>query len=564
VVRKRPGPPSRSRGENTYLDSQIKAALQKPVFTNGEVVLFGQRRYTIPRAKQELGRPSFKIWMRWRKRCDLLGGKPIKVYRSIPGVFPLKTCSAQQIDTLKKRLADVRETGRFECWNGHGKLEVCISWAVAEAMLTQEGKLLVRRTYVYGRWHTEGCPFLDGKIVRIRTFDFSKENWFIEDHIEAIRKGLADKLAAQVRRDLADLFPEDVAAGPRKKTALQLFIEKCDGTFDEKGGKRYLVRTAAKLIGMGRVTLFGYLDAIPPESGLCGLFENDKVPSDTRLVPGTTNLRLETIHEDDVAKLRDARVKVYDGRVQPSEEEKSANQICDLKKIVNKGDRILVNSLLVEALAGAPVKRISSCRRGFTPTVTYRLSDVDELENRLGQDLLEIARRFRNRQAEIRQVVGSASENEQGQPGDQVIEATGRGTPTPEGTEALQPENAVHEHGHRQQHRQVPGPHGLVLFPDEHKAERGGKVVDFGSAAIEWRMLELLCERHPDFFRGGDLGHAACNPNSNGNEPEELTIWVHVSLIRKRIKRLGLEPKNTRGLGYRIELRRKKRSSQNT
>lgn len=515
--------------ENTYLDSQVVRALQKPAIDNtGEVVLHGKRRYTIERAKKELGSPSFKVWMKWRRHCDVIG-KGIKVYPSIPGVCPSKTCSAEQIDRVKRLLTDAR-AGRFH-HRFRGKMEVWISWEIAKRYLTLGNAILVRRTYLYGRWHKRGCPHLDGKNLRIRCFDFSKENWFLEAQITQIGRALAAKESRKLGRSI-ESWEIGVTPVPVRKPRRPAPIVTFSGIFEESDGKRYTIQAASKTTRISEVTLYAYLKGIPPGSPLYGLFADNRLPTQTRLIPGTKRQRLPTIHERDLDIIEKAWHEAYDEaeRVARLPREKSANQICDLRGIKRRGDRILVHNLLVDTLPGAPAKRAAGGPRGYTPTVLYNLDQLDAFLN--GRDLLDVAKIHAAGQLDF---VGHARTVEplQGGPVDNTLPGLAQET--------------------------VSGPLGIRLFPTEHKAERQGVTVFFRQWTIPWKIFELLCGRHPAYYREVELGHDSCNAENKDDDPGIASVWNHVSRIRKVVKKLKINIENMRGLGYRIEPRKRKR-----
>lgn len=93
----------------------------------------------------------------------------------------------------------------------------------------------------------------------------------------------------------------------------------------------------------------------------------------------------------------------------------------------------------------------------------------------------------------------------------------------------------------------------LVLDRDRHVAHRKGyPPLDFGGKCIQWALLEALVQRYDAYFPTDQLVAAVWHDRreiSIGND----SFYSTMSLLRKELKILGLDPKHTKGLGYRLK-----------
>ena len=97
-------------------------------------------------------------------------------------------------------------------------------------------------------------------------------------------------------------------------------------------------------------------------------------------------------------------------------------------------------------------------------------------------------------------------------------------------------------------------PFGLLLVAPTRRAARNNRTVEFGGRNVAWKMFVLLCKRYPAYYPAEDLGHEACNEDWHADDPGLNILYVHVSELNGLLKPLELRAKNTRPLGYRLEL----------
>jgi hypothetical protein len=77
--------------------------------------------------------------------------------------------------------------------------------------------------------------------------------------------------------------------------------------------------------------------------------------------------------------------------------------------------------------------------------------------------------------------------------------------------------------------------------------------VEFRGRNVAWKMLTLLCKRHPGYCPAKDLGHGACNEEWNADDPGLNTLYNHVAELNRFLKRLAVRAKSIHGSGYRLE-----------
>jgi hypothetical protein len=382
VPEKSPG--GKAPMENTYWFVQVEQALQPRPIENGELFIDGQRRYTFGRAKRDLENPSKKRWEEWKGRCDLLWDKdehgnpiekPIRIYPEVVGVCPFKTCDADQIDLAKERLSEAG-TGRF-VWHDRPY----VSWDVARRHLAHKRQLLIDR-----------MSLLTHHQDLTQKFNFSKEKWYDEEKLLDLKERLIAKLVERSRS--RPRKPQE------KKTRRKAPITTHPGIFEEtrENGepyKRYTVRAASKKFQIPEPLLYKYMDEIP-ESTAIDLaryyFEHKRLPSELRQIPGDRCVpTMDERHLQDLHKAR-ALLLAEAKRVAKMKKQKSARQICQLHRISDKWGRILVAKFLAGNLRGTRTVRLNDSVRGYTPTTTY---SITELERRLnGRSLLEAAREY--------------------------------------------------------------------------------------------------------------------------------------------------------------------------
>jgi hypothetical protein len=97
---------------------------------------------------------------------------------------------------------------------------------------------------------------------------------------------------------------------------------------------------------------------------------------------------------------------------------------------------------------------------------------------------------------------------------------------------------------------QRPGPLGLQLDDQEHKAYRNDACAEFGGRELCWRTFVALCRYHPNHCPALELFKAAWPDGS----PSELdNVRVQVTHARRLLKPISLTIRYTKGLGYKLE-----------
>jgi hypothetical protein len=98
------------------------------------------------------------------------------------------------------------------------------------------------------------------------------------------------------------------------------------------------------------------------------------------------------------------------------------------------------------------------------------------------------------------------------------------------------------------------GPLGMTLFHDTRVVKRNNRKVEFRGRNVAWKMLTLLCKRHPVYYPTEELGHSACNEDWQADDPGLNTLYNHVAELNRLLKPLAVRAKFTRGSGYRLEI----------
>jgi hypothetical protein len=542
--------------EGTYLVSKVEKAIQQPTPTDGRFLAGGKWKFSTERVLREL-EVSRHILREWDNACPCLNDDPLRfTFENDPDSRKqVKAHDETQILDVKRILAEIKK-GRFVDRDGFAWISFSRTFkelnSVSPGVKPECWKIKLLR------WKSS-CCHLDDEQFQQKTFAFlgkggPPETWYREDLVGKIKASLQKKKSRPQGTGLKE---------PPKEKPMVAFARL--GLWNENGERWFTVSRAAKEakekgveIHAGRIrrfALIGIPDEWPDE--FKKEFPKGKIPSEFKKVPGSKKLRILAIPETALDKLVEIE-QAISKQVSPAAKFKTVVQILDDHGIKSLRDRVreFLNILVeIGQLQGQKPARKERGKRGWYAPL---LIDIQSLEQLLdGRDLLEVVKEFyttlkAGSPAEIRSIhVSPALESPSRHAIDESHAERTRGTNnnnTPQVITVPTPS------------RVVSGPLGIQLFPDEHKATRAGKIADFGTWAVPWKMFELLCRKHPHFYRDIDLGHDACNPNGNNDDPGLPTVWAHVTRIRKLVKRLGIDVKNTRSLGYRLEQKRRKKT----
>jgi len=388
--------------EPTYLEADVIRALQ-PV--QGDEWLRdtdGTLRVTHEQVMAELCVSNVLLW-RWNKdgRCPYIDNEPLasKIIKNPATSGRVRTYSRADVDRIKAKMAEV-QSGRWmdnqgRVWLQRDRLcrvELC-GLGRYDSNACDPYPRPTLHCWINHKTRHNGWKKLTAKRMVFKTDVQStsavgtKDLWYLEEDILRIKASL---IAARARR----ISRESEPPASRRNNPVWDF----NGIWEESTGRRFSISRAAKEAGMSKGRLWRWAKGgLPPELKLQDVFPGNKLPLLKRLVPGSKNHWMPSIHERDLQTLRKAiEQALHETYIAP--DEKTGNEICDHYGIAEGHHGRAIVHLFLQALRGTDVLaarqvlRACAGKRRWSRPWLYNLSKLDEL---LGaREIVEVARTF--------------------------------------------------------------------------------------------------------------------------------------------------------------------------